>query len=73
MVVIGLFLLHFQTWRAHTERAKARLWEQQYVDYGWEVCALVSLSSLVAYPSGASTIRGSVHSVLEGLGRQLSQ
>lgn len=22
---------------AHTERAKARLWEEQYVDYGWEV------------------------------------
>lgn len=33
----GLILLHLQTWMAHTERAKARLWEEQYVDYGWEV------------------------------------
>ena len=30
-------MLHIQTWMAHTERAKARLWEEQYVDYGWEV------------------------------------
>ena len=30
-------LLHIQTWLASTERAKARLWEDQYVDYGWEI------------------------------------
>ena len=30
-------LLHVQTWLASTERAKARLWEDQYVDYGWEI------------------------------------
>ena len=33
----GLVLLHIQTWLASTERAKARLWEDQYVDYGWEI------------------------------------
>ena len=33
----GLILLHIRTAFAGTERAKRRLWIDQYLDYGWEI------------------------------------